>query len=100
MLHTITHIWCIFTFHHTIIYIAACYTYYKSLCQEEALKRKGTYEQRKTQRRRRERLSRVRLSVIESTLLLRFFFEIVAWISTHTRVREIRVGSILQLCPG
>ena len=25
-------------------YIAACYTYYKSLCQE-ALKRKGTYEE-------------------------------------------------------
>ena len=32
-------------------YVAACYTYYKSPCQE-ALKRKGTYEQRKTQRRR------------------------------------------------
>ena len=41
------------------LHVAAAYTYYKSLCQEESLKRKGTYAQRKVQRRRRERVVRV-----------------------------------------
>lgn len=38
---------------------AASYTYYTSLCQDETQKRKGIYAQRKTQRRRRERVVRV-----------------------------------------
>ena len=39
--------------------IAAAYTYYKSLSQEEKLKRDGKHDQRKIQRRRRERIIRV-----------------------------------------
>lgn len=41
--------------------LAAVYTYYKTLCQEATLKRKGAYDQRRTQRRRRERIVRVRV---------------------------------------
>lgn len=40
-------------------YVAAVYTYYKSMSQEEALKRNGKHDQRKIQRRRRERIIRV-----------------------------------------
>lgn len=38
--------------------VAATYTYYKSICQEETLRRKGKYEQRRTQTHR-ERVVRV-----------------------------------------
>jgi len=38
---------------------AATYTYYRTLTQEDSLKRRGKYEERKRIRRRRERLLRV-----------------------------------------
>lgn len=51
-----------------IINLAAAYTYYKSLCSEEALKRRGKHEERKVQRRRRERLVRVRITALNIDL--------------------------------
>lgn len=49
---------------------AAAYTYYTSLCQDEAHKRKGIYAQRKTQRRRRERVVRVSVKDAHNDLIL------------------------------
>ena len=46
---------CITLFKHA----AALYTYYRTLSQEEAIKRKGGLDERKKARRRRERLVRV-----------------------------------------
>ena len=46
-----------------LFYAAAAYTYYTSICQDEAQKRRGIYAQRKTQRRRRERVVRVSVTV-------------------------------------
>ena len=42
-------------------YIAAVYTYYRTLAQERSAKRRGKDVERNTARRRRERLLRVRL---------------------------------------
>lgn len=41
------------------IIIAASYTYYRTLNSEDSLKQRGKHEERKTNRRRRERLLRV-----------------------------------------
>ena len=58
----------------TYFFLAAAYTYYKSLCQEEAQKRKGMYGQRKVQRRRRERV--VRVSYVINIITLRLIFSL------------------------
>ena len=42
-----------------IVFLAAAYTYYRSLSQEESLRRRGKQGDRKMIRRRRERLLRV-----------------------------------------
>ena len=47
---------------HTVNYAAAAYTYYTSLCLDEAQKRKGNYVRRGKQHRHRERV--IRVSVI------------------------------------
>ena len=54
-----------------VFHTAAVYTYYTSLCQDESLRRKGTYAKRKVQRRRRERVVRVRTLYVH---LLWFLF--------------------------
>ena len=41
--------------------LAATYTYYRSLSQEQSLKDRGLHEQRKIERRRRQRIQRVSL---------------------------------------
>lgn len=43
------------------LHAAAAYTYYRTLTQEDSLKRRGKYDERKKIRMRRERLLRVRI---------------------------------------
>ena len=50
-------------------FAAAVYTYYTSLCQDESLKRKGVYSQRKLQRRRQEKVVRVTKCIAGFVLL-------------------------------
>ena len=47
--------------YHLNIYVAAARTYYRTKSQEKSLKERGKFEERGQARRRRERLSRVRL---------------------------------------
>ena len=44
----------------------AAYTYYKTLCQEKSLQRRGVCGEHKKQRRRRERIARVSIIVQNS----------------------------------
>ena len=44
----------------------AAYTYYKTLCQDASLKRRGKLEDRKKARHRRERVIRVSLNAVSS----------------------------------
>ena len=44
-----------------ILYIAAAYTYYRSMKQDDSLKKRGLIQQRNQTRRRRERIIRVRV---------------------------------------
>ena len=46
-------------FNLTFLHVGSIYTYYKSLCQEESLKRRGKLNARKKQWRQRERITRV-----------------------------------------
>ena len=48
----------------SIYFAAAAYTYYRTLCQERSLARRGKSQERKEKRRRRERISRVCLSTL------------------------------------
>lgn len=53
------------TFHPTLTFFAtlsitgASYGHYRSICQEESLKRRGKHTERNAVRRRKERLNRV-----------------------------------------
>ena len=57
---------------HTVLpytFIVAAYTYYKSLCQDDSLKRRGKLDDRKKVHRRRERLIRVSILWTIATFL-------------------------------
>ena len=55
--------------HFYLIPLGAAYTYYKSLCQDASLKRRGKLDDRKKARRRRERLIRVSILWTIATFL-------------------------------